>query len=130
MVHQHFMLIPTMSVAENVALDCARRGVRTDLDVVSDRLEALGASYGLRADPGALVRHLSVGEQQRAEILKALYRDVSVLILDEPTAVLTPQEVDEFFGFLRQMRDRQLDRVHLAQALRGRRDHLEGDRPA
>jgi ABC-type uncharacterized transport system ATPase subunit len=107
MVHQHFMLIPTMTVAENVALGLpSSRGLRTDSDVVAARLAELSAAYGLRVDPTAPVRHLSVGEQQRVEILKALYRNASVLILDEPTAVLTPQEVDEFFGFLHQMRER------------------------
>ncbi len=107
MVHQHFMLIPTMTVSENVALGLpSSRGLRTDLDVVAARLDELSVAYGLRVDPTAPVRHLSVGEQQRVEILKALYRNASVLILDEPTAVLTPQEVEEFFGFLSQIRDR------------------------
>ena len=106
MVHQHFMLVSTMTVAQNVALGLpSSRGLRTDLDVVAERVAELSAAYGLGVEPDAVVGHLSVGEQQRVEIIKALYRGASLLILDEPTAVLTPQEVDEFFGFLNEMRD-------------------------
>jgi simple sugar transport system ATP-binding protein len=104
MVHQHFMLVPTFTVAENVALGLpsSRRFV-LDLDRVSKRIEELAKLYGLQVDPVAEVRQLSVGEQQRVEILKVLYRGASLLILDEPTAVLTPQEVRELFQILRQM---------------------------
>ncbi len=106
MIHQHFMLVPSLSVAANVALGLpSSRGALLDLDVVSKRLKALSDSYGLQVDPGALVWQLAVGEQQRVEILKALYRGAAVLILDEPTAVLTPQEVDELFITLRRMAD-------------------------
>jgi simple sugar transport system ATP-binding protein len=104
MIHQHFMLVPTLTVAENVALGLkSSRGFLTDLDVVSERIRSLSAEYGLEIDPGALVWQLSVGERQRVEIIKALYRDARLLILDEPTAVLTPQEVDQLFGTLRQL---------------------------
>jgi ABC-type uncharacterized transport system ATPase subunit len=104
MVHQHFMLVPTLTVAENVALGLpSSRGFLTDLDVVSQRVTELAGQYGLDIDPSAVVWQLSVGERQRVEILKALYREARLLILDEPTAVLTPQEVDQLFATLRQL---------------------------
>jgi simple sugar transport system ATP-binding protein len=104
MIHQHFMLVDTLTVAENVALGMrSTRGPLTDLEAVSQRIAELSDRYGLRVDPRALIWQLSVGERQRVEIIKALYRDVSLLILDEPTAVLTPQEVDDLFAVLRQM---------------------------
>ncbi len=104
MVHQHFMLVPPLTVAENVALGLpSSRGPILDLDVVSARIAALAQAYGLQVDPQAEVWTLAVGQQQRVEIIKALYRGASLLILDEPTAVLTPQEVDELFVTLRQM---------------------------
>ena len=104
MVHQHFMLVPTFTVAENIALGLpsSRRAV-LDLDRVSKRLLEVAEIYGLHVDPSAKVWQLSVGEQQRVEILKVLYRGASLLILDEPTAVLTPQEVDDLFCSLRKM---------------------------
>ena len=104
MVHQHFMLVPPFTVAENVALGLrsSRRFV-LDLDIVSRRIEELAEVYGLQVDPQARVWQLSVGEQQRVEILKVLYRGASLLILDEPTAVLTPQEVNELFLTLHRM---------------------------
>ncbi len=105
MIHQHFMLVPTLTVKENVALGLkSSRGIRTDLDRVSARIEELAKLYGLHVDPDAMVWQLSVGQQQRVEIIKALYRGAALLILDEPTAVLTPQEVDEFFVILEQMK--------------------------
>jgi ABC-type uncharacterized transport system ATPase subunit len=106
MIHQHFMLVQTLTVAENVALGLrsARRPL-TDLDRVSERIRELSSGYGLRVEPDAYVWQLSVGERQRVEIVKALYRNASLLVLDEPTAVLTPQEVDDFFVILRQMVD-------------------------
>ncbi len=106
MIHQHFTLVNTLTVAENVALGVkSSRGPLTDLKVVTARLEELAETYGLRVAPRAFVWQLSVGERQRVEILKALYRDVALLILDEPTAVLTPNEVDDLFRVLRQLAD-------------------------
>jgi simple sugar transport system ATP-binding protein len=106
MIHQHFMLVPKLTVAENVALGLkSSREPMLDLKVVSRRLHELSQAYGLRIDPSASVAHLSVGEQQRVEILKALYRDASLIILDEPTAVLTPQEVNDLFTTLKHMVD-------------------------
>ena len=104
MIHQHFMLVQTLTVAENVALGLpSSRGLLTDLDRVSKRIIELADIYGLRIDPSAYIWQLSVGQQQRVEIIKALYRGAALLILDEPTAVLTPQEVDELFVIMRQM---------------------------
>ena len=106
MIHQHFMLVPTLTVAENVALGLkSTKGFRTDLDVVSKRINELTDAYGLRVDPNTYIWQMAVGEQQRVEIIKALYRDAQLLILDEPTAVLTPQEVDQLFVTLRQLCD-------------------------
>ena len=104
MIHQHFMLVPTLTVAENVALGLpSSRGVLTDLDRVSARVLELADLYGLGVDPNAYIWQLAVGQQQRVEIIKALYRGAALLILDEPTAVLTPQEVNELFVTLKQM---------------------------
>ncbi|CAG0933841.1 partial Galactose/methyl galactoside import ATP-binding protein MglA, partial [Planctomycetaceae bacterium] len=104
MIHQHFMLVSTLTVAENVALGLkSSREPRLDLDVVSKRVEELAKGYGLKVDPSAYVWQLAVGEQQRVEIIKALYRGASLIILDEPTAVLTPQEVDDLFMTFRRM---------------------------
>lgn len=106
MVHQHFMLIPRFTVAENVILgsEPARAG-RLDLAKARRRVVELVDQYGLAVDPDAEVSVLSVGEQQRVEIIKVLYRGAEVLILDEPTAVLTPQEVDDLFANLRRLRE-------------------------
>jgi ABC-type uncharacterized transport system ATPase subunit len=96
MVHQHFMLVPVMTVAENIVLgqEPSRRG-RLDLKAARSRVRELSQRYGLTVDPDALVEDITVGAQQRVEILKALYRDARILVLDEPTAVLTAQEVRE-----------------------------------
>jgi len=103
MIHQHFMLVPTLTVAENVALGLGGRRGLSDMKPVKKRLAEVSERYGLHVDPDALIWQLAVGERQRAEILKALYRDARILVLDEPTAVLTPTEVDELFVTLRQM---------------------------
>ncbi len=104
MIHQHFMLVDSLTVAENIALGLpSSRGLLTDLDVVSNRTLELADRYGLHVDPDAYIWQLAVGQRQRVEILKALYRGADLFILDEPTAVLTPQEVDEFMGTMRQM---------------------------
>jgi general nucleoside transport system ATP-binding protein len=104
MIHQHFMLVPSLTVVENVALGLkSSRGALLDLERVEKRINELCKKYGLKVDTGAYVWQLAVGEQQRVEILKALYRGAALLVLDEPTAVLTPQEVDDLFGTFRQM---------------------------
>ena len=105
MIHQHFMLVPTLTVAENVALGLGGRRGLADMRPVRKRLLEVSEQYGLRVDPDAQIWQLAVGERQRAEILKALYRDARLLVLDEPTAVLTPPEVDELFVTLRQLTD-------------------------
>src|SRR3954451_8889718 len=89
MVHQHFMLIPVMTVAENIVLgnEPRREGAMLDLKTAENRVRELSERYGLAVDPRARIRNISVGRQQRVEILKALYRDAEILILDEPTAV-------------------------------------------
>ncbi len=104
MVHQHFMLVPTLTVAENVALGLqSSRGALTDLDAVSKKINEISEAHGLSVDPSVEVWRMAVGERQRVEIIKALYRDATLLVLDEPTAVLTPQEVDDLFVILRRM---------------------------
>jgi simple sugar transport system ATP-binding protein len=104
MVHQHFTLVPSLTVAENVALGTREgSGLRLALDRVHARLAELERVTGLPVDAGAPVAGLSVGAKQRVEILKALYRDPRVLVLDEPTTVLGPQEVDWLFGVLRSL---------------------------
>src|SRR4030042_1937351 len=99
MVHQHFMLIPVFTVAENIMLgdETVRYGMVLDQKAVASRVRELSEQYGLEGDPEALVGQLPVGVQQRVEIVKALYRNAQILILDEPTAVLTPQEADDLF---------------------------------
>jgi len=107
MVHQHFMLVDTLTVAENVVLgdEPRRAGVFTDVAAARERVRSLSSEYGLALDPDELIENLSVGLEQRVEIVKVLYRGAKVLILDEPTGVLTPQEVRELFEILRSLRD-------------------------
>ncbi|MEA2365906.1 MAG: ral nucleoside transport system ATP-binding protein [Thermoleophilaceae bacterium] len=102
MVHQHFMLVPVMTVTENIVLGQEpRRGALLDVREGSRRVKELSDRYGLAVDPDAVIEEVSVGMQQRVEILKTLYRDARILILDEPTAVLTAQETKELFEVLR-----------------------------
>lgn len=106
MVHQHFMLIPVFTVAENVILGNESTGVAgsLDLDTARAQVREISERYGLAVDPDALVENLPVGVQQRVEIIKALSRDAQVLVFDEPTAVLTPQETDDLMEVMRQLK--------------------------
>jgi len=106
MVHQHFMLVPVMTVAENIVLgqEPSRRG-RLDLKAARDRVRELSDRYGLAVDPDARIEDVTVGAQQRVEILKALYRDARILVLDEPTAVLTAQEVRELVTVINRLKE-------------------------
>jgi ABC-type uncharacterized transport system ATPase subunit len=104
MVHQHFTLIPPLTVAENIVLGAEpRKGATLDMESAIKDTEELCERYGLRVDPRARVADLSVGVRQRVEILKTLYRDARILVLDEPTAVLTPQETEDLFGTLKEL---------------------------
>ena len=106
MVHQHFMLVDTMTVAENIILGAETGGAANlDLERANNDILTLSNELRLGVNPRAVVEDLSVGAQQRVELLKALYRNAQLLILDEPTAVLTPQETEDFFNILRRMRE-------------------------
>ncbi len=105
MVHQHFMLIPVMTVAENIvlAMEPKKDGIVLDMREAERRVREISDRYGLAVDPGATIADITVGQQQRVEILKALYRQADILVLDEPTAVLTPQEAQELFEVIRSL---------------------------
>ena len=103
MVHQHFALVPSQTVTENVVLGLDKPRFRLDLKRFDDEIGQIATSVGLQVDPRARIWQLSVGEQQRVEILKLLYRGARILIMDEPTAVLAPQEIDDLFATLRAM---------------------------
>jgi len=120
MVHQHFMLIPVFTVAENVMLghESTRAGGLLDLEAARQRVHEISARFGFDVDPDALVEDLPVGVQQRVEIIKALSRDAKVLVFDEPTAVLTPQETDELMVIMRQLRDSGASIVFITHKLR------------
>ena len=108
MVHQHFMLVPVLTVTENVMLgvETVRRGGLLDRATAAQRIRDISHQYGLDVDPDAYIKNLSVGVQQRVEIIKLLYREADILILDEPTAVLTPQEVTDLFKIIQTLVDR------------------------
>lgn len=103
MVHQHFMLIPVMTVTENVMLgvEPTRNGILLDQAQVAQRIREISQQHGLEVDPETYIEDIPVGVQQRVEIIKVLYRQADTLILDEPTAVLTPQEAEDLFKVLR-----------------------------
>ncbi|MFL5549845.1 MAG: ATP-binding cassette domain-containing protein, partial [Gemmatimonadaceae bacterium] len=107
-VHQHFMLVPTLTVAENLVLGCEpkMRGVVLDYARADDDVRKLSSETGLVIAPERLISELSVGEAQRVEILKVLFRGAKILVLDEPTAVLSPPEVRELWAVLRRLRDK------------------------
>jgi simple sugar transport system ATP-binding protein len=119
MVHQHFMLIPVMTVAENIVLGVEPRhgGVFLDERAAKERVLDLSRRFGLAVDPEARVDKITVGQQQRVEILKALYRKASILILDEPTAVLTPQEAGELFAILRSLKQEGMSIIFISHKL-------------
>ena len=120
MVHQHFMLVPSFTVAQNIVLsnEPRRLGIFCDFAKAEEETQALVQEYGLTVDPRAKVEDISVGLQQRVEILKTLRRGADVLILDEPTAVLTPQETDELFGVIRRMvREKQMTIIIITHKL-------------
>ena len=116
MVHQHFMLVPVMTVAENIVLaNEPRQGLLLDLEAARARVRELSDRYGLAVDPDARIEDVSVGMQQRVEILRALYRGARILVLDEPTAVLTAQEARDLFRVLEALQGRRhRHRLHLA----------------
>ena len=120
MVHQHFMLVPVFTVAENVMLghEQTKAGGRLDLDAARARVREIAARFGFAVDPDAVIEDLPVGVQQRVEIIKALSRQAKVLVFDEPTAVLTPQETDEFMAIMRQLRDEGAAIVFITHKLR------------
>jgi len=120
MVHQHFMLIPAFTALDNVilGLETAKKGVMIDRKTAREKLEALIKSSGLAVDLDARVEDLPVGIQQRLEILKLMYRGADIIVLDEPTSVLTPVEVDELFSFLRSLKAQGKTVVFISHKLR------------
>ena len=120
MVHQHFMLIPVFTVAENVMLgnESTKAGGVLDLAAAREKVNAISRRFGFHVDPDAIVEDLPVGVQQRVEIIKALSRDARVLVFDEPTAVLTPQETDELMGMMRQLKQGGTSIVFITHKLR------------
>ncbi|MBC7291808.1 MAG: ABC transporter ATP-binding protein, partial [Actinotalea sp.] len=120
MVHQHFMLVPVFTVAENVVLghEPVRGGGLLDLEQARRKVREISDRFGFQVDPDAVVEDLPVGVQQRVEIIKALSRDARVLILDEPTAVLTPQETDELIAIMRQLKAAGTSIVFITHKLR------------
>ncbi len=119
MVHQHFMLIPVFSVIENIILGCElTRGFALDMKKARKQIDDLTKNYGLAVDLDAITENLAVGMQQRVEIIKALFRQVKILILDEPTAVLTPQEVEDLFKVMHQLTQKGVSIIFITHKLR------------
>ncbi|MDX6454973.1 MAG: ral nucleoside transport system ATP-binding protein, partial [Gaiellaceae bacterium] len=119
MVHQHFMLIPVMTVAENIVLgtEPVRAGLLLDEGAAARRVQELAKSFNFEIDPDARIDSITVGQQQRIEIMKALYRNASILILDEPTAVLTPQEASDLFEILRTLKREGISIIFISHKL-------------
>src|SRR4030066_2545967 len=119
MVHQHFMLVPVFTVTENIILGQEiTRGPTLDIKTARQKIIDLSVEYGLEIDPDTIVEDLPVGVQQRVEIIKALYRHAKILVLDEPTAVLTPQEVHSLFRIMRQLTERGVSIVFITHKLK------------
>jgi simple sugar transport system ATP-binding protein len=119
MVHQHFMLVPVFTVAENIILGQEiTKGPSLDMRTARQKILQLSEEYGLEIDPDAVVEDLPVGVQQRVEIVKALYRHARILVLDEPTAVLTPQEVESLFRIMRQLTERGVSIIFITHKLK------------
>src|SRR5437764_2580590 len=119
MVHQHFMLIPVMTVAENIVLGAepVREGIFLDEAAADRRVSDMAKTFRFEVDPDALVQDIGMGQQQRVEIMKALYRNANILILDEPTAVLTPQEASDLFEILRTLRREGISIIFISHKL-------------
>jgi ABC-type uncharacterized transport system ATPase subunit len=119
MVHQHFMLVPVFTVTENIILgDEITNGPGLDLRKARQEIHKLSLDYGLEVDPDAIIENLPVGIQQRVEILKALYRQARILVLDEPTAVLTPQEVEDLFLIMRRLTQQGVSIIFITHKLK------------
>lgn len=119
MVHQHFMLVPVFTVAENIVLGSeVTRGLSLDMNKARQQIRELGKEFGLEVDPDAVVEELPVGIQQRVEIVKALYRRAKILVLDEPSAVLTPQEVEDLFQVMRKLNERGVSIIFITHKLK------------
>lgn len=119
MVHQHFMLVPVFTVAENIVLGSeTTNGPTLDMRTAHQQIRQLSVDYGLEVDPRAIVEDLPVGLQQRVEIIKALYRDARILVLDEPTSVLTPQEASDLFRIMRELSDRGVSIIFITHKLK------------
>ena len=118
MVHQHFMLADNFTVLENIILGAEpKKSSQIDFNVAREKINEMAATYGLEIDPDELVENLGVGQRQRVEILKVLYRGANILIFDEPTAVLVPQEVDDLFGALHGLREKGMSVIFISHKL-------------
>ena len=118
MVHQHFMLADNFTVLENIILgDEPKRAAQIDFDAARKKITEMSDTYGLDVNPDDLVENLGVGQRQRVEILKVLYRGANILIFDEPTAVLVPQEVDDLFGALHGLREKGMSIIFISHKL-------------